>query len=679
MKPPLRKHPDLGVVEWFRPGEHDRVTRCLDHLSDLGVGRLRTHVSWADYHTPEGRGWYDWLLPRLGEAVDLLPCLHYTPPSLSETGRSSGPPRNLRDFADFLDEVTDRYGEHFDTVELWNEPNNLLDWDWRVDPDWLKFCEMIGAAAHWAQEKGFAVVLGGPCPNDTNWLNLMGERGVLGVVDVLGVHGFPGTWDSEHATWPGWSRTLQELKQTARAHNPGLDFWITESGYSTWRNDPFEQVGNFLDLLRTEVGRTYWYALEDLPADMAVQEGVHFDKRHYHFGLYTATGQPKLLARLLSEGGVENVEKVARHPVPKPALVGRTPVLVTGGAGFIGANLADRLARDGKDVLVYDSLARPGVDANLDWLKQRHPAKISVAIADIRDDGALADAAADAEAVFHFAAQVAVTSSLLDPVEDFEVNLQGTLRLLETLRRRGTPPPLVFASTNKVYGDLGDIVLEETGGAYRPADPDLRAHGIGENWPLDFHTPYGCSKGAADQYVLDYVRSFGIPAAVLRMSCIYGPRQRGTEDQGWVAHFARQALTQSPISIFGDGHQVRDVLHVDDAVAAYLAAWRRMSAIRGRAFNLGGGPDNAVSLLQIIGEIERICGYDLDLEFLPWRAGDQRYFVADIRRAMGSLGLGRPKGWREGLPDLIRWMSCESATVLPSPRNAADTDMEIAR
>ncbi|MEH3147113.1 MAG: SDR family NAD(P)-dependent oxidoreductase [Methylobacterium frigidaeris] len=341
------------------------------------------------------------------------------------------------------------------------------------------------------------------------------------------------------------------------------------------------------------------------------------------------------------------------------------PVLITGGAGFIGANLADRLAADGHDVIVYDALARPGVEHNLDWLARRHPDRIAAVVADIRDRDRLAEAARDASAVFHFAAQVAVTTSLVAPREDFEVNLLGTLNLLEALRARAVPPPLLFASTNKVYGDLADVALTVEDGAHLPADPRLRATGIGEARPLDFHTPYGCSKGAADQYVLDYARSFGIPAAVMRMSCIYGPRQRGSEDQGWVAHFLIRALERQPVSIYGDGRQVRDVLHVADAVAAYLAAWRRIDAAAGRAFNLGGGPANAVSLRQVLAWIAQLTGREVETRFSGWRAGDQRYYVSDTRRIAATLGLADPTPWREGIADLARWLAAERRPNTP--------------
>ena len=368
--------------------------------------------------------------------------------------------------------------------------------------------------------------------------------------------------------------------------------------------------------------------------------------------------------------------ETGKSETARPALVGRRPVLVTGGAGFIGSNLADRLAREGDDVLVYDALARPGVESNLAWLKSRHPQKVSSVVADVRDEGGVAEAARDASAVFHFAAQVAVTTSLVEPRDDFAINVQGTLNLLESLRRRADPVPLLFASTNKVYGDLADVPLDETNDAYVPRDPKVRATGIGEDRPLDFHTPYGCSKGAADQYVLDYARSFDVPTAVMRMSCIYGPRQMGTEDQGWVAHFLIRALEDKPISIYGDGRQVRDVLNVADAVEAYLSAWRRIETVQGRAFNLGGGPANAVSLRQLLAYMEDFLGRPVDLTFSDWRAGDQRYYVSDTRRAARELELRPPIPWRTGVAALARWLADERGLEGPAPRAAARAQVE---
>ena len=340
------------------------------------------------------------------------------------------------------------------------------------------------------------------------------------------------------------------------------------------------------------------------------------------------------------------------------------PALVTGGAGFIGCNIADALAACGEQVIVYDALSRPGVERNLDWLRRRHPDRIEARIADIRDTPTLTQAVRDSDAVFHMAAQVAVTTSLADPREDFEVNLGATFALLEATRAAGRPIPLVFASTNKVYGDLSDIGLERDGDAYRPADPGIAARGVSESRPLDFHTPYGCSKGAADQYVLDYARSYGLPACVIRMSCIYGRRQMGTEDQGWVAHFLIRALEGKSITLYGDGAQVRDILDVSNAVEAYLAARDRIDAVAGRAFNLGGGPANAVSLRGLIAHIGAITGSEVAIEHADWRAGDQRYFVADTAAAEAALGLSARLGWREGVEALARWLAEERGLPL---------------
>jgi CDP-paratose 2-epimerase len=335
--------------------------------------------------------------------------------------------------------------------------------------------------------------------------------------------------------------------------------------------------------------------------------------------------------------------------------------LVTGGAGFIGCNLADRLAWEGHDVIIFDALARAGVEKNLAWLKSRHGDRIVHVNADIRDTRAVSEIVREAGVVFHLAAQVAVTTSLVEPLEDFEINVRGALNVLEAARRRSTP--VIFASTNKVYGDLADVPLELAGDSYRPTDPGLRVRGVGEQRPLDFHTPYGCSKGAADQYVLDYARSFGLPTAVLRMSCIYGPHQMGTEDQGWVAHFLIRAIENQPITIYGDGKQVRDILHVADAVDAYLAAWARIDSVAGRAFNLGGGPANAVSLVQLIGFIEETLGRQVDVSFSDWRAGDQRYYVSDPGLARRELRLAEPLDWRTGVASLAEWLTAQPVGV----------------
>jgi CDP-paratose 2-epimerase len=333
------------------------------------------------------------------------------------------------------------------------------------------------------------------------------------------------------------------------------------------------------------------------------------------------------------------------------------PIVVTGGSGFIGVNLADSFLSDGEDVIILDNLSRPGVEQNLAWLKERHGDRVHPVVADVRDISAIEAAFSDAQAVFHFAAQTAVTTSLADPLGDFEVNARGSLNVLEAVRRTGRNVPVIFASTNKVYGALEDLGMVELDDRYVPADEAVRANGIGEDRPLDFCTPYGCSKGVADQYVLDYAKSFGIPTAVLRMSCIYGPRQFGTEDQGWVAHFLIRALAGERISIYGNGKQVRDVLHVDDAVAAYRQVLGNIDRVAGRAFNLGGGPHNAVSVLSVLREIEKLTGRPLETSFGDWRAGDQYFFVADTRDLEKELGWQARVRWREGLRHLAEWLA----------------------
>ncbi|HWV11941.1 MAG TPA: SDR family NAD(P)-dependent oxidoreductase [Sphingobium sp.] len=339
----------------------------------------------------------------------------------------------------------------------------------------------------------------------------------------------------------------------------------------------------------------------------------------------------------------------------------RRAILVTGGAGFIGSNIADRLAREGEEVIIYDNLARPGVERNLAWLEERHGSSITPMIADVRNEGQVAGAVAKAKAVFHMAAQVAVTTSFSDPRADLEVNMLGTFNVLEAARRCASPPPVIFASTNKVYGGLEDIAFRLEDDAYHPAEPALRDHGIDESRPLDFHTPYGCSKGAADQYVLDYGRSFGVPTAVLRMSCIYGQRQMGTEDQGWVAHFLISAIEGRRIMLYGDGCQVRDILDVRDAVDAYLAVWRDIGRLSGQAFNLGGGRDNAVSLHQILKFIGDYVGRPPAIDMAEWRAGDQRYFVADMRKLQSAVALKPRTPWQKGVADLAEWLLAERA------------------
>jgi CDP-paratose 2-epimerase len=338
-------------------------------------------------------------------------------------------------------------------------------------------------------------------------------------------------------------------------------------------------------------------------------------------------------------------------------------VLVTGGAGFVGTNVTDALVRRGERVRVFDNLSRPGVDQNLRWLRAEHGRRIEFVPGDVRDHTALHAAVQGVSCVFHFAAQVAVTTSVVDPITDFDVNLGGTVALLDELRRLPQPPPFFFTSTNKVYGSLADVRVERVGDYWLPVDRQLREHGIRESRPLDFCTPYGCSKGGADQYVLDWAQSYGLPAVVFRMSCIYGPHQHGNEDQGWVAHFLIRALECEPATIFGNGAQVRDVLHVDDLIRAFLLAREALSETRGRAFNVGGGPDNALSLLALLDLIEEWSGRDPVVHFAEERLGDQRWYVSDTTALRAATGWVPRVGVNEGVEDLYRRLAATGATI----------------
>jgi CDP-paratose 2-epimerase len=328
--------------------------------------------------------------------------------------------------------------------------------------------------------------------------------------------------------------------------------------------------------------------------------------------------------------------------------------LVTGGAGFIGSNLVHRLVREGHQVVVYDDLSRLGTDKNVAWLRAEHGDRWTLRQADIRDFETLRKAAASADVIYHLASQVAVTTSVHDPRHDFEVNALGTFNVLEAARLSGRRPRVLYASTNKVYGGMEDVVVVEGETSYAYRD---YPHGIPETYPLDFHSPYGCSKGAGDQYVRDYARIYDLPTVVFRQSCIYGPRQFGIEDQGWIAWFLIAAVTGQPLTIYGDGKQIRDVLWIDDLLDLYQAALDRMEEAVGQVYNVGGGPGNTLAVWSELGPIlEGLMGQRIDVTHDAWRPGDQRIFVADIRKAERELGW-RPKVNREeGVRQLYEWV-----------------------
>ena len=313
-------------------------------------------------------------------------------------------------------------------------------------------------------------------------------------------------------------------------------------------------------------------------------------------------------------------------------------VLITGGAGFLGVNAAAHLAGRGWHVTLLDNLSRDGTQRNLAWLQATHQGHLDFVHEDLRNYAGLEPHVKGQDAVLHLAGQVAVTTSLIDPIADFEINARGTLNLLEATRRHSPRAAFVFASTNKVYGKLPE---------------NNRA--CKETQPIDFHSPYGCSKGAADQYVRDYARCFHMNTAVLRQSCIYGAHQYGTEDQGWVAHFVHSILHDRPLTIYGDGTQVRDLLDARDLSRLYELVIERIDDARGQIYNVGGGPDNQRNLLQVIESIGRLTQKTPSYSFADWREGDQAYYVSDISKSKENLGWVPEIAFEQGLRDLVSW------------------------
>jgi CDP-paratose 2-epimerase len=342
-------------------------------------------------------------------------------------------------------------------------------------------------------------------------------------------------------------------------------------------------------------------------------------------------------------------------------------ILVTGGAGFIGSNLVNSLVRDGYHVVVFDALLRRGSEHNLAWLREQHrDGRLQFVHGDVRDAAAVRAAVDGVDVIYHLAAQVAVTSSVEDPRSDFEINALGAFNVLDAARRNGRRPALVFTSTNKVYGGMEDVAVVE--GTTRYEYRDL-PHGIPESQPLDFHSPYGCSKGAADQYVRDYARLYGLRTVVFRMSCIYGPRQFGNEDQGWVAHFLIAARTGKVITIYGNGKQVRDVLFVDDLVRAFRLAVEKIDTTAGQVFNIGGGTANALAVWLEFREIlADLKGEKVPVRYGEWRPGDQPCYVSDIRKAGDVMGW-RPQINKEtGIRRLWEWVAAHEG-LFQAPGN----------
>jgi CDP-paratose 2-epimerase len=334
-------------------------------------------------------------------------------------------------------------------------------------------------------------------------------------------------------------------------------------------------------------------------------------------------------------------------------------IFITGGAGFIGCNLAQHYLTQEHSVTIFDNLSRRGSETNLAWLQQNHGARLRFIRGDVCDYAALSQAVAGADRVFHMGGQVAVTTSVVDPRTDFEINALGTFNVLEAVRASAPQAIVFYASTNKVYGGMEDIAVVEEQTRYRYRD---LPSGIPESQLLDFHSPYGCSKGTGDQYVRDYARIYGLRTVVFRQSCIYGTRQFGVEDQGWVAHFCIAAASGHLITIYGNGKQVRDVLWIDDLVHAYDLAAEHIDVTSGKIYNIGGGPENTMSVWTEFGSIlEGLAGHSIPVQYGDWRPGDQPVYISDISKARQELGWPPRVGVREGIQKLWDWVSANPA------------------
>jgi CDP-paratose 2-epimerase len=345
-------------------------------------------------------------------------------------------------------------------------------------------------------------------------------------------------------------------------------------------------------------------------------------------------------------------------------------VLITGGAGFIGSNLAHRLLNEQNEVIILDNLGRSGCEHNLSWLQQMHGKdSFELVNGNISIFEEVKRAVEGVDVIYHLAGQVAVTTSVHNPRKDFEDNCLGTFNMLEAARLCGNDPIVLYASTNKVYGRLDDVQIEE--GNTRYEFQSLK-NGIPESHPLDFHSPYGCSKGAGDQYVRDYARIYGIKTVVMRQSCIYGYRQFGIEDQGWLAWFIIAALKNLPITIYGNGKQVRDALFIEDLLDAYEAAVANISTSAGQVYNVGGGPENTISIWAEFGPmLEKLLGRTIPVHLATWRPGDQPVYISDIRKAQRELGWTPRVPVQLGIKYLTDWI-CDNMTLYDHLKNSLE-------
>jgi CDP-paratose 2-epimerase len=608
----------LGITVAVTPALPDAERLLADLATDMRAVRareLRILISQTDWRCPGVREWHRRFAARASEFATLTIALR----------RGNAAPAYVDDVQGYAEFVRDA-STVFGTAAPWLELTDLLGsaaWPERTPAG----KDLIATIARTISQR---LSLGG-LPLAQEWLADASDKGFFECVDALAFR------DAEAD-----GATLEVLRRSP------AEVWLTLTDCDVAPPDTL--VRNVHAALALPVTRTFIGA-----------PGPAMNP------LRSLDGKPALLARLLMNERHMLSTLAPNVPVPRTAHPAPANDLIVGGAGFVGCNLAARLADDGRAVRILDDLSRPGTEQNASWLLARYPGQVQLMLGDVRDFARVASVMQGVQRVFHFAAQTAVTTSLTHVHDDHTTNATGTLNVLEAARRQPQPPAVIFTSTNKVYGDLQDVALECTYAGHLPADPALRSNGIDESRPLCFRSPYGCSKGAADQYVQDYAHTFGLPAVVLRMSCIYGPRQFGNEDQGWVAHFARQLLTGQPVTLYGDGLQVRDVLFVDDLVDALLAVSTHRLALTGHAYNVGGGPRNAVSLRMVVSRLAALHGAAPDVRVADWRPGDQRFYVSDTRKLHAATGWAPRTDVDSGLAALYQWMRAQLGDRVVDP------------
>lgn len=638
--------PLVGLTVRLAKDARDHAERLSSFLEGSSIRHVRLEIEPGELAEPGGEAWTRWLLGRLSEKAEVMPSFA----ALRQAGSVDTTP-----LAGAIEIALAWPDLRFEHVELALTP----DRPGSTEAEDRLLGELAGRLVN-AGKKPVLAVGSGQCRR----LEVLAGSGGLAGFAAVALRG-----DVHRGLAPPGelSPVLPAFQEVLAGLGEPVELWVGETGSPTSPAATGRQLAAFAQALALPVARVYWHGFGDPKCPTTGDNGAPAAS----FGLLDADGHPDLLARLLQMGGpaaaLENAQRTRAR-----AHGGQVrPMVVTGGAGFIGSGIADRLAGDGQTVLLLDNLEGRGAARNVEWLKERHGKKIVLVAGDVRDRELVRETISHAGAVLHLAGQVAVTRSLKDPQSDFETNAQGTLNVLEALRALHSPPSLLFASSAKVYGQLvTSQQLRRRQDRYVP-EPERLAGGCDETTPLDLRSPYGCSKGTADQYVLDYARTFELRAAVLRMGSVYGPRQHGDEDHGWVTHLLRSGLAGRQITIYGDGCQVRDLLFIDDCVEAWLRALAKVGKLSGRAFNLGGGPCRAVSLLDVLMMMGRVAGVHPKVRHAPWRTGDQLWYVSCTRAFEQATGWQATVEVEAGLRRLLAWLQGAAAPASVPQRSLA--------